>query len=206
MSILNNCKEDNLKRIAIYASVCYIIYLCVFGFFMIPCIDTFYYFEWSRHLQLSYFDGPPLIAYLIRLITDIFGHTVFALNFVGVLCMIIASTFVYKIGSLINRQVGIIAMLLWLFYPFMTTRAIPINVTYDGLECAFWTAIIYVTMLYLQSKYTYLIYVLGILSGFLLLSKYQGIILLASLLLFFALNKSQRGIYRQIHIYLAILI
>lgn len=194
------------KKVAIYVSGFYIAYLCLFCFFMFPCIDTFYYFDWSKHLQLSYFDGPPLIAYVIRLTTTIFGHTIFALNFVGVACMIITSALVYKIGALINPKVGIIAALLWLFYPFMTTRAIVINVTYDGLECLFSAAIIYVVLLYLQRKSIYLIYIIGALGGFLLLSKYQGIILLVSLLLLFALNKKYRQIYHTCHIYFAILI
>ena len=38
--------------------------------------DEAYYWHWSRHLELSYFDGPPLIAYLIKLFVSLFGvHT-----------------------------------------------------------------------------------------------------------------------------------
>ncbi len=30
-------------------------------------LDTYYYWEWSRHLALSYYDGSPMIAYFIKL-------------------------------------------------------------------------------------------------------------------------------------------
>jgi 4-amino-4-deoxy-L-arabinose transferase-like glycosyltransferase len=37
--------------------------------------DEAYYWVWSRHLALSYFDHPPMVAYLIRASTLIFGDT-----------------------------------------------------------------------------------------------------------------------------------
>jgi len=37
--------------------------------------DEAYYWVWSRHLALSYFDHPPMVAYLIRLGTLIGGTT-----------------------------------------------------------------------------------------------------------------------------------
>jgi len=37
--------------------------------------DEAYYWIWSRHLQISYLDHPPVIAYLIRLGTLLLGNT-----------------------------------------------------------------------------------------------------------------------------------
>jgi 4-amino-4-deoxy-L-arabinose transferase-like glycosyltransferase len=36
-----------------------------------------YYWTWSRHLDWSYFDHPPLATYSIALTTAIFGQTSF---------------------------------------------------------------------------------------------------------------------------------
>ena len=50
-----------------------------------PFDDELYYWCWSRDLQLSYYDHPPMVAYLIRLSTEIFGQTVFAIRLPGVI-------------------------------------------------------------------------------------------------------------------------
>jgi len=47
--------------------------------------DESYYWEWSRHLALGYYDHPPAIAYLIRAGTTIFGPTTLGVRFVPVL-------------------------------------------------------------------------------------------------------------------------
>jgi 4-amino-4-deoxy-L-arabinose transferase-like glycosyltransferase len=47
--------------------------------------DESYYWEWSRHLALGYYDHPPAIAYLIRAGTAIFGPTALGVRFLPVL-------------------------------------------------------------------------------------------------------------------------
>jgi len=39
-----------------------------------------YYDFYAQHLDLSYYDHPPMIAYLLRLFTTIFGKNVFAVK------------------------------------------------------------------------------------------------------------------------------
>ena len=50
-----------------------------------PFDDELYYWCWSRDLQLSYYDHPPMVAYLIRLSTELFGHHVLAIRLPAVL-------------------------------------------------------------------------------------------------------------------------
>ena len=49
-----------------------------------PFDDELYYWCWSRDLQLSYYDHPPMVAYLIRLSTELFDNTVLAIRLPGV--------------------------------------------------------------------------------------------------------------------------
>jgi 4-amino-4-deoxy-L-arabinose transferase-like glycosyltransferase len=42
--------------------------------------DETYYWEWARHLSLGYFDHPPVLAWLIRLGTMVFGDTAFGVR------------------------------------------------------------------------------------------------------------------------------
>ncbi len=44
-----------------------------------------YYWSWSRHLDWSYFDHPPLATYGIALTTAVFGQSVFAIKLSSVL-------------------------------------------------------------------------------------------------------------------------
>src|ERR1700712_1179206 len=39
-----------------------------------------YYDFYAQHLDLSYYDHPPMIAYLLRFFTTIFGKNVFAIK------------------------------------------------------------------------------------------------------------------------------
>lgn len=59
-------------------------------------LDTYYYWDWSRHLALSYYDGSPMIAYFIRLATSLFGDNLFALSSVGISVIAITSGVIYK--------------------------------------------------------------------------------------------------------------
>ncbi len=48
--------------------------------------DETYYWDWSRRLALGYFDHPPVLAYLVRAGTTLFGNTPFGVRVFAVLC------------------------------------------------------------------------------------------------------------------------
>ena len=50
-----------------------------------PFDDRLYYWCWSRDLQLSYYDHPPMVAYMIRASTELFGNGIFAIRLPAVL-------------------------------------------------------------------------------------------------------------------------
>lgn len=45
-----------------------------------PADDEIYYWCWSQRLQLSYYDHPPMTAYMIRAATALFGDTLLAIR------------------------------------------------------------------------------------------------------------------------------
>ena len=55
------------------------------------------YWDWSRHLDLSYYSKPPLIAYLNWLSTHIFGNTEFAVRFWAALFAFLSALLVYRV-------------------------------------------------------------------------------------------------------------
>ena len=52
-----------------------------------PAPDEFYYWCWAKELQWSYYDHPPLTAYLIWASTSIFGDNLFAIRLPACLSM-----------------------------------------------------------------------------------------------------------------------
>ncbi|MBI1832563.1 MAG: glycosyltransferase family 39 protein [Planctomycetes bacterium] len=52
-----------------------------------PMADELYYWCWAKEPQVSYYDHPPLTAYLIWASTSILGDTLFAIRLPACLCM-----------------------------------------------------------------------------------------------------------------------
>jgi len=168
-----------------------------------PYDDTLYYYEWSQHLSLSYFDGPPLIAYVIRLFTLAFGHTLFALNLVGVMTVSLTCVFVYKTVTLLaDEESGWLAAALWLINPLVNQELL-LKVTYDNVENLCWVACLYYVIRYFTRQKNLEIYKFAIWAGLLLLSKYTGVLLLIATLVYFISVPGCRAIFRNRHFYYA---
>ena len=84
--------------------------------------DEAYYWLWSKHLALSYLDHPPMVAFVIRAGTEIFGDTSLGVRFVPWLLSSIAATSsqaVGRAGALLlgDEDAGIIAALIFAVMP-----------------------------------------------------------------------------------------
>src|SRR5579864_4877089 len=65
-------------------------------------VDEAYYWTWSKENVLSFLDHPPLIAWLIRFSTSIFGDTTFGVRFPGLLAMAVVQLL---LGDIVWRKV-----------------------------------------------------------------------------------------------------
>ena len=66
--------------------------------------DEAYYWLWSRYPDFGYFDHPPMIAWLIRGGTFLFGDTPFGVRFAGILFSLPASWLVWRAAALILKD------------------------------------------------------------------------------------------------------
>jgi 4-amino-4-deoxy-L-arabinose transferase-like glycosyltransferase len=66
--------------------------------------DEAYYWLWSKHLAAGYFDHPPMIAWLIRGGTALFGDTPFGVRFAGVVLSLPATWFVWRSAAAILKD------------------------------------------------------------------------------------------------------
>lgn len=163
--------------------------------------DEAYYWSWSRHLALSYFDGPPLIAYLIKLSTLILGNTAFAIKLVSVICLTLTAWLVHQFSRhLFDQKVAEVALILFLLIPFV--QAGYLISTPDSPLILFWTATLYAFYLALNTQHLRYLYLTGLCAGLMLLSKYTGILLLAALFAYLVCSKHRRQL-RNPHLYLA---
>ncbi|CAM4491654.1 MAG: hypothetical protein LEGION0403_FIIPPAGN_01662 [Legionella sp.] len=167
--------------------------------------DTYYYWEWSRHLALSYYDGSPMIAYLIKLATLAFGHTLFALSLVGIANTALTSWIIYKTARFfLSKKSSYIATLSWLFSPLVTLDILK-QTTYDTPLTLFWALTLYYTVKFLKTNNYKELYFIGASAGLMMLSKYSGIVLILALLIFL-ISSPYRSIFKNKHVYLALLL
>ncbi|CAM2964307.1 glycosyl transferase [Legionella steigerwaltii] len=192
----------NLRSIYPYL-ILYFVILLLLAPINILSLDTYYYWDWSRHLALSYYDGSPMIAYFIRLSTSLFGNNLFALGFVGIVVAVFTSGIIYQCARFfLSREASCIAMLSWLFSPLVTLDILK-QTTYDTPLTLFWALTLYYTIKYIQTNKTRDLYFIGISAGLMMLSKYTGIVLILSLLIFL-ISSTYRSIFKTKHFYFAI--
>lgn len=64
--------------------------------------DEAYYWVWSQHLATGYFDHPPMVAWLIRCGTILFGDTAFGVRVGGIVLSFAATWFVWKTADCLS--------------------------------------------------------------------------------------------------------
>jgi 4-amino-4-deoxy-L-arabinose transferase-like glycosyltransferase len=167
--------------------------------------DEAYYWDWSRHLSLSYFDHPPLIAYLIALFVWIGKNSEFFVRLGGVILFFGSSILLFQISKrLFDEKTGFFSVLLFNLIPVFALGAIiispdnPLGFFFLFSACLFLKAI--------QSNKKVYWYIWGLFLGLALLSKYNGFILVFSFLFYLALSKNHRRFLKSPHLYLGLLI
>ena len=91
--------------------------LCVGSVELLP--EEAYYWNYAQHLDIGYLDHPPMVAWLIRLGTAVFGNTEIGVRIGAVLCSAVASLFIYKLTrNLFGAASALTALLLMQLLPF----------------------------------------------------------------------------------------
>lgn len=144
--------------------------------------DEAYYWYWSTRLQLSYFDHPPMIAYIIKFFTQ-FGDSEFFVRLGAIVCMSISSWYVFLLSKdIFDNDVA------WL--TLITSALLPATfmgytiITPDAPLILFWSTASYYSYKALFNERWSDYMLAGLNIGFLMLSKYTSVLFLAFLLLF----------------------
>lgn len=83
------------------------VFRLIVAFFLGAAPQEAYYWNYSQHPALSYFDHPPITAYMIRLFTGLFGNNAFALHFTAIFISVILSIVMYRfVSTLFDKRVA----------------------------------------------------------------------------------------------------
>ncbi len=168
--------------------------------------DEAYQWVWSKHLDLSYYSKPPMIAYLQFLGTRIWGDTEFGVRFLSPLITALISGVLF---SFFCREVSARAGF-WLIMTLSSTVLLGVGsvlLTIDPPSAMFWTlAMVYGWRAMQPAGRTVDWMWTGLWMGLGFLSKYTALAQLASFALAFLLWRPSRIHLRKPGPYLALVL
>ncbi len=169
--------------------------------------DEAYYWYWSTHLDWSYFDHPPMTAYIMAIFTALGTDSEFFVRLGGLFCSIACLMLVYLAGKKLVPEnarfpweVLAIANLTLLFSTGSIIQ------TPDTPMLLFWTAAFYFGVQIITGKKAFWWYLWGVALGLGLLSKYTAVLLVPCQFAYLLISPSDRHWLARKEPYLALLI
>lgn len=172
-------------------------FVFTWAFNLIP--DECSYWAWSRRLDWSYFDNSGGVAYLIRLSTWLFGeYSPFSVRFPFLVLSLWSSYLVYRISFSLfgDRLRALLCALVVNIAPvaFLGGSA----AIHDNALLFFWLATLWATVRFIDSENSQWFFVMGVTSGLAIQSKYTGVLVVMSVLLFLLLSgRHRKHLYRR---------
>jgi dolichol-phosphate mannosyltransferase len=164
-----------------------------------------YYWNYSRHLDFGYLDHPPMVAWLIRLGTALFGQNEFGVRAGALCCGAVTAIFVYKLARNLFGEAGALAALLLaqtLPYFFLSGFLM----TPDAPLAAAWAASLYFLERALIANRYRAWWLAGICLGLGMISKYTIAALAPVTMAFMLWDSPSRHWWRRIDPYVAALL
>jgi dolichol-phosphate mannosyltransferase len=164
-----------------------------------------YYWNYSRHLDFGYLDHPPMVAWLIRAGTALFGQTEFGVRAGALCCGAVTSFFIYKLArNLFGEASAVAALLLAQALPYFFLSGLLI--TPDAPLAAAWAASLYFLERALIGNQSRAWWFAGISLGLGMISKYSIAILVPVTLMFMVWDSASRRWWRSADPYVAALL
>jgi 4-amino-4-deoxy-L-arabinose transferase-like glycosyltransferase len=167
-----------------------------------PAPQEAYYWNYAQHLDLSYFDHPPMTAYLIYFFTSIFGNNAFGIHFTAIFVSIILSILLFNfIGLIFDKSVAY-----WSVVVSSTTLIFALGsiiITPDGPLLMFW--LLFMMALYRATQTSKNIWwvLSGLFFGAALVSKYTAVFAALGAFLFLLSSHQRRRQFLSAGPYLA---
>ncbi len=168
--------------------------------------DEAYQWIWSKHLALSYYSKPPLIAYTQFLGTLLWGDTAFGVRFFApVIAAVLGLVLLHFFAREVNARAGFFLLLITSATLLLSAGAVLMTV--DPLSVLFWAAAMVAGWRAVQDNAGTRPWLwVGLWMGLGFLSKYTELFQLLCWAVFFALWPPARKHLRRLGPYLALLI
>jgi dolichol-phosphate mannosyltransferase len=165
----------------------------VVGSTLTLCYDESYYHYWSLHPQLSYFDHPPMTAWLMTLSGAAFGNSVWTVRIWPLLFSTLAALLARRTASeMFDKPAGDRAGILILLAPIFLGNGVVMTPDVPLALC--WVAAIFCAWRAVQAEglsWTWWS-LAGVAAGLGFLSKYNMVLFFGGLILFFILSPQDR--------------
>ncbi|MBL8498706.1 glycosyltransferase [Nitrosomonas sp. JL21] len=167
--------------------------------------DEAYYWQYAQHMDLSFYDHPPMVAWLIWLGTSLLGDNEFGVRIGAILCGLITMGYLYALAqNLYDKTTAMRAVLLLAILP--AGFASGLLMTPDAPLAAAWAATLYYMERALVAGQRNAWLGMGIAFGLGLLSKYTLGLLGIAALMFVIIDSVARQWMKRPHPYLAALL
>lgn len=167
--------------------------------------DEVYHWVWSKHLALSYYDHPPLVTYIIWVLTSLFGDTAFLVHLGALLCVTAFSVIIYYWAKeMFSVEEAVWGTLLIIFAPIFFVGGIIIAP--DAPLGVFWVLTLWLVWRALKYQTPSYWYWAGFCAGLGALSKYNALLLPALILLYLIFSREHRFWLNKKEPYLAFII
>jgi hypothetical protein len=162
--------------------------------------DEAHYWDWSRHLDWSYYSKGPLVAWLIRLGCEFFGgwsetlvgSQMLAVRLPALLCgvLLLWSLYILTVQSFASERLALLVVLAGLTLPLVSAGASLMTIDAPYACCWGWALVCTHRALFRGSRWAWSL--AGVLVGLGILAKYTMVLFLPSLGLFLLLHRDQR--------------
>lgn len=155
-----------------------------------------YYWNYAQRLDWGYLDHPPMVAWLIRLSTDLIGKSEFSVRLPAYVCWIVAAIFMFRLTlNLYDRPAAFRAVLLLAVLPIYF--GLGFFMTPDAPLLAAWVACLYFLERALIAQNRRAWWGVGVCVGLGMLSKYTiGLLGLGTLTFLLIDRQSRRWLFR----------
>ena len=182
----------NSRWVLIFLGALYAVRLLLIATLQLAPDEAFYWY-WAKHPDLSYYDHPPMVAYIMAVFTGLGGNAPFFVRIGGLLCTIATHIFVFLTA---RRLAPEDRELPWgLLLVLNATLLLPtgcIIQTPDTPLILFWSMALYCGAAIVTGGGAKWWYLSGIALGLGLLSKYTMVLILPCQFAFLLLSSNQR--------------
>ena len=137
--------------------------------------DEAQYWLWSKQLSFGYYSKPPLLSWLIRLITNIFGDSFFVLKSIPIFLYCITSYFIFIFAKKLFNDLTLATYCALTFFLLPSVSLSSFLLSTDILLVLLWTGAL-IQVLKIKENPSYFNFsILGLLIGLAFLAKYAAI-------------------------------